>query len=229
MGFIMVSMFFGLPGSGKTTILVSIALKQARLMRRGKCRYDHIYSNVPLSIPEVEYIDNSYIGKYDLSNCIILIDEATLYADSRDYKSFGSDRTRYFLLHRHYRADIYLFAQQWDGVDKKIRVITDRVYYVYKGLLGFFNTNYYRIPYGIIIPDSNKKNSGEKLGDIVQGYCKPSIFVRLFCHRVFRPRYYKYFDSFAAPELPPIPHDSVHCGRDPEEESSEDVLNDLFF
>lgn len=59
------------------------------------------------------------------------------------------------------------------------------------------------IPYGIIIPDP-KKDDSEKLGEIIQGYCKPNIFVRMFQPRLRRKKYYKYFDSWARPELPPF-------------------------
>ena len=51
-------------------------------------RYEHVYTNVHLTdVPEnVVYIENEWIGKYQLENCLILIDEATLFADNRDYK-----------------------------------------------------------------------------------------------------------------------------------------------
>lgn len=195
-----VSLYFGLPGAGKTTILSYLAKKA---IKQG--RYRNVYSNVRLNIFGVTYIDNSCIGRYDLSDCLILIDEATLFADSRDYKSFGKDKITYFLEHRHYNADIVLFTQQWDGVDRKIRVITDRVYYVYKGIfLGKWFSRYYRIPYGIIIPDP-KKDTSEKLGDIVQGYCKPNFLIRLFSPWIYRPSYYRYFDSWERPVLPSLP------------------------
>lgn len=195
----MISLFFGLPGSGKTTIMASLAHKWSK-----RKRYDNIYCNVRLSIPGVTYIDNDCIGKYDLSNCLLLIDEATLFADSRSYKEFSKDKIQYFLMHRHYRCDVYLFTQQWDGVDRKIRVITDRVYYIYKPILtGFWWSKYYRIPYGIIIP--NPKKDQQKLGEIIQGYCKPSFLVRLLAPKIFRPRYYKYFDSFETVPLPALP------------------------
>lgn len=199
-----VKLFFGLPGSGKTTLMAYFAKKATSKFSP----YKNVYSNVGLAIPGVIYIDNSCIGKYDMSNGIVLLDEATLFADSRAYKEFSKSKLSYFLLHRHYNVDIYLFTQQWDGVDRKIRVITDRVYYVFKGkLLGKWFTSYYRIPYGIIIPDlDNKKGgNGEKLGQIIQGYCKPSLLQRIFCPRLFRPKYYKYFDSWECPELPPLP------------------------
>lgn len=195
-----VSLFFGLPGAGKTTILAAEALKAVR-----SGRYRYVFSNVRLSIFGVTYIDNSCIGQYDLHDCLLLIDEATLFADSRAYKEFGKDKLTYFLEHRHYNADIILFTQQWDGVDRKIRVITDRVFYVYKGLiLGKWFSRYYRVPYGIIIPDP-KRDGSEKLGEIVQGYSKPNILIRLFSPWIFRPKYYKYFDSWERPLLPALP------------------------
>lgn len=147
-----VSLYFGLPGAGKTTMMVYLALKGIKSQR-----YRYIYCNVHIAVPGVTYIDNECIGKYDLSDCLILVDEATLFADSRDFKNFGKDKLTYFLEHRHYNADIILFTQQWDGVDRKIRVITDRVFYVYKGkILGRWFTRCYPIPYGIIIPDPKK-------------------------------------------------------------------------
>lgn len=211
----MVSLYFGLPGCGKTTLLASFAYKN---LKAKKPRYKHIFSNVYLgNVPpfdKVTYIDHEDIGRYDLSDGLLLLDEATLAFDSRDYKNFGKSKTSYFLLHRHYNVDVVLFTQMWDGVDRKIRVITDRVYYVYKtALLGKWITKYYRIPYDIIIPDPKNRSSGEKLGEIVQGYCKPSFIQRIFCHRVYRPRYYKYFDSWEAPSLPPPPY-PVHSVKD---------------
>lgn len=195
-----VSLYFGLPGCGKTTMMTALALKGIK-----DKRYKRVYCNVHIAVPGVIYIDNDCIGQFDISDGLVLIDEATLFADSRDFKNFGKDKVTYFLEHRHYNVDIILFTQQWDGVDRKIRVITDRVYYVYKGkLLGRWFTRCYRIPYGIIIPDP-KKDSSEKLGEIVQGYCKPNILVRLFSPWLYRPRYYKYFDSWERPELPALP------------------------
>lgn len=196
-----VSLYFGLPGAGKTTLMAHKALKGVKSKR-----YKNVYGNVHMSINGYTYIDNDCIGKYDLSDCLLLIDEATLFADSRRYKDFSMEKLEYFLEHRHYNADILLFTQQWDGVDRKIRVITDRVYYVFKGFLfGHWWSTYYRIPYGIIIPDANKKNSGEKLGEIIQGYCKPNIIVRLFAPKLFRPKYYKYFDSWERRKLKELP------------------------
>lgn len=200
----MISLFFGLPGAGKTTILCSLALKYSKSFKGNP--YKNVYTNVRMSVPGVTYIDNECIGRYDLSDSLLLIDEASLFADSRDYRNFDKEKLSFFLLHRHYRCDIYLFTQQWDGIDRKIRVITDKVYYVYKGkLFGKLWSSYYRIPYGIIIPDP-KKNQ-EKLGEIIQGYSKPPLLQRIFSTKVWRKKYYHYFDSWEAPHLDPLPAD----------------------
>lgn len=195
-----VKVFFGLPGCGKTTLFTKFALNAVRSRK-----YANVYGNVPLKIFGYTYVDNDCIGKYCLEHGLVLIDEATLYADSRDFKNFKKEQLTYFLEHRHFNVDIILFTQQWDGLDRKIRVITDRCYYVYKPfILGKWFTKYYRIPYGIIIPDPKKDQ--QKLGEIVQGYCKPNFFIRLFAPVLFRPKYYKYFDSWIRPEgFNPLP------------------------
>lgn len=199
-----VILYFGLPGCGKTTMLTKLAYDAVR-----KSQYRHVYTNVGLNIPGVTLIDNSCIGKYELSDCLLLIDEATLFADSRDHKNFTKSQISYFLEHRHRHADIVLFTQQWDGVDRKIRVITDRVFYVYKNLLtGYWITKCVRIPYGLVFPDP--KHGGDKLGEIIQGYSKPPFFARLFAKRIYRPRYYRYFDSWELDPFEKLP-DKYHA------------------
>lgn len=210
-----VSLYFGLPGCGKTTMMVYKAIQAVKSKR-----YNNIYCNTHIAVDGVTYIDNSCIGQFDLHDALILIDEATLFADNRAYKTFDQGKLMYFLEHRHFNVDIILFTQQWDGVDRKIRVITDRVYYVYKGiLLGKWFTRCYRIPYGIIIPDP-KKDGSEKLGEIVQGYCKPNFLARMFSPWLYRPKYYKYFDSWERPYLPPLPKEYTKYTTASETESA---------
>lgn len=193
----MVSLFFGLPGCGKTTLLTRFALK-------GVKKYKNVYCNIDLNVPGVKRIINSDVGRYDLRDSLILIDEATLFAFSRNYKSIEFSLIRYMAQHRHFKVDVFFFSQAWDSLDKVIRTITDRVFFVYKGFLFRGWTYYYRIPYKIMFPDEKKGNS--KIGEIIQGYSKPPFIVRLFKGRIRRKKYYKYFDSFNTYELPQLPN-----------------------
>lgn len=197
-----ISLYFGLPGAGKTTLLCKMMKKALK----GKT-YDHVYSNIDVNIDGYYKIERGDLGKYDLHNGLILWDESMIDFDSRDFKNFSNRLVEFFMKHRHAELDICLFSQGWDCIDRKIRIITDRVYYLYKPpLFGLWFSHYYRIPYDIIIPDP-KKSDSEKLGEIIQGYCKPPILQRIFCPRVYRPRWYKYFDSWERPELPALPKD----------------------
>lgn len=199
----MVSVYFGLPGCGKTTMLTKLAY-DASYKRRSP--YQHVYGNIALSgIKNYTQIKASDLGQYMLENCLILIDEGTLQFDSRDYKNFSQNFVYFFMMHRHYNADVAIFVQQWDGIDKKIRVVCDRVYYLHKSIFtGWYKTIVWRIPFGILIPDKHSQN-GDKYGEIIQGYYKPPLLSRLFTPNLKRKKYYPYFDSWEKKELPALP------------------------
>lgn len=195
-----ISLFFGLPGCGKTTLLTKFAL---RGVRKRRLYSGGVYSNVHMSVPGYTYIDNECVGRYDLHDCLILIDEATLFANSRDYKSFSADLLAYIVQHRHFNCDIMFFSQRWNSLDLNIRLLTQRVYYVRKGFIRRGITKYYRVPYGILFP--SKKTEGEKYGEILEGYSRPGLISWLFAGRCKRKKYYKFFDSYDRYYLPPLP------------------------
>lgn len=202
----MISFYFGLPGCGKTSVLVSRIREFDQLIEQGRTIARYIFVNFPVQgFKHTIYFDFNDIGKMDFSDCYIVVDEGSVYCDNRSWKAFGSDKIAWFMLHRHYNCpEILIASQSYSGYDSKLRSITENVYYVFKrGLFSLWFTGYYRVPYGIIIPD-RKDNAGSKFGDIVEGYCRPSLFQRLFCKKVFRPSLYQFFDSFYRPlKLPP--------------------------
>lgn len=206
---------FGLPGCGKTTLASKKARSVNRLIKRDKkriakgkkprCKYERVYTN--FACKGCYKIDFSDIGIYDLHNACIILDEITIDADNRDYKNFKKSSVEGFVLHRHYDLDIYYYTQHWEAVDKKIRNLTQTLFYAKKSILFPFSlfTRTKQIFRTIDINEYTK--------EIVTGYRFPNFFevflsffglIRLgeIC---FRPFYYKDFDSFEQPlELLPF-------------------------
>ncbi len=192
----MVSGYFGLPGCGKTTFLAKIAQQELKRIANGKSKYDKILCNF--------YCVGTYkfnfqnLGTYLIENALILIDEITLYADSRDFKTFSKALKEFFIMHRHYNNDIIYFTQHYNNVDKKIRDLTFELWFV--------KTNR-------IFPISSAKRIFRTLDicefthDIVHGYRFATLLdmllmpCRKFC---WRPRWYKYFDSYEADRTKPL-------------------------
>lgn len=190
----MVNYIFGLPGSGKSTYLTYLARRELRRIQRGKSRFKRVLSNSEIS--GTYLISFKDIGMYDTSDSLILIDEATLECDSRDYKNFTKESKYGFLMHRHYNTDIWIASQQYDGVDKKVRDIVTNMLYIRN--LGFGISHLVKIPMRILIPADT--------GEIKQGYVMPKLLERLFMSYgaakwLFRPMYYKFFDSYERKEL----------------------------
>lgn len=205
----MIDFYFGLPRSGKTTLLVKLALKESKRIKKGKSRYKRILTNFGTkNIPYCYQIPFSAIGKYDIADSFVIIDESSIECDNRDWKNLSKSFINFMMLHGHYNTKFVFASQSYNGYDKKLRSITDNVYYITKkGITGLFLSKVLRIPYGIIIPDK-KDNAGSKFGEICEGYCKPSFIHRLLAPRIFRPRYYKYFDSYSRP-MDLLPLDSL--------------------
>lgn len=193
--------YFGKPGCGKTTKIVADAIKAHK-----SGIYENIYSNIPIDLPYVTYIKNEYIGKYQLENGLLLIDEGTVFADSREYKNFKKELSDFFMLHRHYKVDCRLYCQKYNGIDLKIRNLCTGLFYMYKPLItGKWITKYHRIPYKIMFPHGKDENGKKQLGDIEEGYYDANIIQKIFAYRLRRKKYYKYFNSWSMPKLPPLP------------------------
>lgn len=196
----MVSGYFGVPGCGKTTFLTMFAVKEFRRMKRGKSRYKHIYTNFPCTVAEkISFFD---LGKFDIQDSLILLDELTLDSDARDYKSFSKASKDFFTLHRHANCDVIYFVQDFERVDKTIRNVTFDLWSVSKSILPGLRS------FSVAKRIFRNVNINEFSSELTIGYrfCTflESIFGRTkrFC---FRRRYYKFFDSFDLLQLSDLP------------------------
>lgn len=191
----MVTGYFGLPGSGKTTFLTMLAQKELRRIAKGKSKYKYVLCN--FHCEGTIYFDmRRDLGNYLIEDALILIDEITLDADSRDFKSFTKNLKLFFLLHRHYNCDIVYFTQMYDNVDKKIRDITFDLFFVKKIWIFSMAKRIFRIL------DINQDTH-----EIVCGYRFATLLDKIGggCTKwCCRPRWYKYFDSWEAPRDKPV-------------------------
>lgn len=180
----MIKCYFGVPGCGKSTILV-------KEYRKNRKHYKNIYT-INITIKGIERIEREYLEKYRFENSLILWDEITMDADNRSFKTFSNELRDFFILHRHLGCDIIYVTQNFENVDKKIRDLTSELWYMSKSvvplLTGF--TTAKRIYRNINI---NEYNSELTLG---YRFCNwvESIFVSNF-KIIWRRRYYKYFDT----------------------------------
>ena len=132
----MISGIFGLPGSGKSLLLGYIADRAVnrksinyKSLNIGTCKsYEKVFTNFPFE--NAYKLDFEELGKSDFHDCLILIDEIMMLADSRNFKNFGEHLKFFFSMHRHFIIDVVYASQCYDDVDKKIRGVTDRLYYI---------------------------------------------------------------------------------------------------
>lgn len=213
----MISGIIGLPGSGKSTLLSYIAYRAVHkksLNFKGfsiqNFDYDYVYTNFPFQ--GAYKLDFDLLGKADYKNCLMICDEIQLFADCRNYRDFGDELKDFFSMHRHDKIDFIYATQLYDGIDKKIRGITDRYY---KVDFWFFNLIRCReiLAYQDVIH-----------GRILEGYeYARGINTKYF----FAPLLYKYNDTYACIKerkripVPMIPWDD----SDKPSDVSSDVLD----
>lgn len=195
-----VSIYFGLPGSGKTTLAVKHIIKY---LKKGI----KVYTNIDVSLSRVIHITEADFGVFDISDGVVIFDEATQAFDNRDWKKFSENMRYFFLMHRHYGIKVVeLFTQKFDGVDVKIRNLTDHVYWVKKNTFRQGISKALPVPYGLYIPD---KDDVSHVGEIISGYYKPNFFQRLTSEKCVRKKYYRFFDSYVRKDLPALPKDRI--------------------
>lgn len=174
------SIWYGAPGSGKSTVAAFFALK-------GLASGVPVYSNMP--IKGTYYFNKNDIGRYLIENCLVLIDEAGVDYNSRNFKSnFTPDQIKWFKYHRHERAQVMIFSQGFDDMDKILRTLGTEMYVVRKG---FFRTITYR--------------RIRKRPDIDEITHKPDdlySFEPFSKRRIFAPAVWHAFDSFSRLGLP---------------------------
>ena len=180
--------------------MTRIAQKELRKIAKGKSKYNHVLTN--FYCQGCEFVSFNDLAYYRIENSLILLDEITLDADGRCFKSFSEEHKRFFTLHRHLNNDIVVFCQDFSRMDKTIRNNVYDLWYVQKPVFPLFSqfSVCKRIFRNIAI--------NEFTSELSLGYRFATFWETLFtkCKRyVYRRPYYKYFDSYDCTAFNSVP------------------------
>lgn len=189
----MIRLFFGSPGSGKTTLAVRNFYK---LQHKRNSPYDYYFANFDTDLAfKVNLKD---LGKWTFPEySYVIIDEAGIEYNNRKFKTLDQKTIEWFKLHRHYRCDVDVISQSWEDSDITIRRLADELWYIRK--LGPFTL--VRRVFKSVSVDENTHQIIDSflLGKMIKRIL-PFPFHQKTWFLVFRPKYYKYFSSFAHPD-----------------------------
>lgn len=203
------NVYFGVPGSGKTTYAAYLA-RQAqresiiiRLCRRFPCRLTNwilagkswkraypVWSNVPIH-GCYQLNAKKDIGVYMIRDGKMIIDEAGVEFNNRDYKAFPKTAVHFFKYHRHYGVSVDVFSQSFEDMDVTLRRLAQNFYVVKRSLFPFF-----------VVTKRIRRKVGidEMSHQLVDAY---SFGVPILDTKwVFCPPLWKMFDSYDTPDLP---------------------------
>lgn len=117
------------PGGGKTTM-------GADITRKGLKDNKKVFSNKP--IVGANRFEIQDLGKYEIRDCILIIDEAGSDLSNRNWQNnLTLKQITILKLHRHLNIDIWLFSQAHGDVDNKFRELTTGLYMLKKSIIPF--------------------------------------------------------------------------------------------
>lgn len=170
-------LYFGLPGSGKSTY-ASLIVDQ--------CQKANIpvYCNFPVK-GTYQFDPVSDLGKHMLENCVLIIDEGGLVFNNRDFAKFSKSNLEFFKLHRHYNTEIHIFSQGINDCDIKIRQLAQKIFYIERCLM----------PYSRRIRRVKRYLGIDENGQLIDKY----DFVPFSKKLIWLPSFWNMFDSFNKP------------------------------
>lgn len=182
------SVWVGLPGSGKTSVAVYACKK---FEKKEPNRY--IYSNVPI-IGTYKY-DNPDLGHKAIENGLIIFDEAGITEFGRNFKKNMNDTYKLEFLKKYRHHDIYNFMVFSQAVD------FDKVYYDLAESLHILK----KVGPWSVVWHYRRAITGfdSQTGKPIMGW-KLQFFPWDRLSLIFRPPTYKYFDSYERMELEPF-------------------------
>lgn len=171
------SLYFGVPGAGKSTFAAYLAKKD---LKRGR----KVWSN--FGITGAYKCEKKDFGKFLMTDGRLIIDEAGLEFDNRKM-SMTDDEIYFFKYHRHYQMDIDFFSQGLD-VDIKIRKLARHIYLIKPSLIPFLIC---------------RKEIGRRVGisDVTKEIIDEYYFVPFGTKHIFAPSVWRMFNTLSRKPL----------------------------
>lgn len=182
-----VRIWFGLPGSGKTTFCAWLVRKDLKKKKR-------VYSNVPILGAYQVSVKND-ISFYDISNAHLIIDEAGIDYNNRQFSGkngMSQGQIEWWKLIRHYKVSAEIVSQSYQDMDVTLRRLSSDLYIVKKSL----------IPYFVTCRKIKRTIGIDEIQHIPVDMFKLGLPI-IDTYRCFAPIVWKMFDSYDAPSLPP--------------------------
>ncbi len=204
------NVYFGVPGSGKTTYAAYLAKRAQkeslviRFCKRFPCwltcrildgpnwkRAYPVWSNVPIA-GTIQLNAREDIGVYMIQDGKMIIDEAGVEFNSRNYKTFPQTAIKFFKYHRHYGVSVDVFSQSFEDMDVTLRRLAQNFYVVKRSAIPFFIVTK-RIRRKVGIDDNSHQ--------LVDAY---SFGLPILDSKwIFCPPLWKMFNSYDYDQLPP--------------------------
>jgi len=153
-------------------------------------RHIDVYSNVPIT-GAYQLDAKADIGHYMIENAKIIIDEAGIEYNNRNYKNFSQEAIYFYKYHRHYKTSVDIFSQSYEDMDVTLRRLAQNFYVVRRSL----------VPFCVVARKIRRKVSvDEHTKQIMDLYAMgvPIIDTK----RIFAPSLWKLFNSYSRRELP---------------------------
>lgn len=180
---------FGKKGAGKSTLMVRGMLHD---LKNGW----HVYTDIQdCVVPGVRIINGSDLAEFvPEEHSAIYLDEVGISFDNRSYKSFPPGLRDFFKLQRKYKCKVVMNSQSFD-VDKKIRDVTDGM--ILQTAIGNVFTLSRPIRRSVTLCEATAQ-ADSRIADNLK--FESILNWKLY----FMPKYFKYFESFKAPDRPAI-------------------------
>lgn len=183
--------FLGVPGAGKTTLAAYFTKKLSKSYDRYNKKHSDkklIYSNAPI-YGAVELDPLQDLGSVLVESGAVIVDEAGIDFNNRNYKNLQKSIIKFVKLFRHYGIDHFILLSQALDMDVTFLRLCTRVCIVYKSL----------IPGIVFVRELSRRIDLDEDGQIIDKYSFKILGGR---HYIYSPPLWKLFDSYEAPPLP---------------------------